>query len=196
MKKCLTLQNIKTTVLLLTSLLLGACSNAPVTMQHYVLDQQLNAYQSPNHNAGTQVTLTRIKLARYLQQSQLAILQQNNQLYFASQHVWAEELNHGISRALRNDINQQQDMYLFAENEPGHQQSQYQLEIQIDHLVATDKAKVILAGKLWLLAQQQLKTSSPFYFELDLTEDGFSHSVTQQRQLLRQLAQQIKRLVE
>lgn len=196
MSKRLYINNIKTLSLLAVICLLSACSSAPVTLKHYLLDQQLNAYQGQTYNGETLVTLQRIKLARYLQQSQLAMLQQDNQLYFASQHVWAEELNHGISRALRNDINQQQDMYIFAANEPGQKQSQYQLQIQIDHLVATDQSKVMLAGKFWLMQQQELKASTPFYFEASLSQDGFDHAVSQQRKLLSQLAEKITQVIQ
>ena len=175
--------------------LLTGCSSPPVELKHYLLDQKLDVYKNTRVQGDIRVELQRIKLARYLQQSQLAILQQDNQLYFASQHVWAEELHHGISRALVNDINLDKEIHIFTPSEPGNHQSQYQLELQIDHLVATDDAKVILAGKLWLLDGKKVKASTPFYFHSELQGDGFSQAVTQQRQLLSQLAQKIIELL-
>lgn len=181
---------------------LAACSSqAQLSVNYYILDHELAAYQQSSstakHNPDKQIVLSQVRLAKYLEQSQLTILQNNHQLYYTSQHVWSEQLKHAIARALVNDFNTaSNDYHLVLKNEPTSHDSRYQLQLQLDHLVATDDSEVILAGKFWLLDHQknkkgELVASSPFYFSKDLSENGFSHSVKQQRQLLKQLANRI-----
>ena len=192
----------KLTVFMLLSASLFSCSSsAPLTINHYILDTDINAYtapkptdQNPEVSAKPpRVVLKQIRLAKYLQQSQLAILQTNQQIYYSQQNIWSESLEHAIARALVNDVNQNNNSYtLLTNNEPHAGKSDYQLTLQLDHFVATDKSEVILAGKYWLTQQGNLVQNAPFYFERTLTEDGFSHAVKQQRSLLKALAKHLQ----
>lgn len=183
----------KKALIFLSVIMLSACSSKPVSMHYYLLDQSTQAYQQLDAQPvkGKTITLSPVKLAKYLQQAQLVILKNSHQLYYSNQNVWAEPLSYGVSRALINQVNSSSEHQLKLASEPHGQSSDYQLQLQIDHLVATENSQAILAGKFWLLKKGQLITNQPFYYEIDLTADGFAHAVGQQRQLINKLAQKI-----
>lgn len=178
----------------LSAILLSACSSAPVNVQYYLLDE-------PDLNADIAVTkvdkklvqahLDKLMLAKYLRQNKLAILE-DNQVYFANQHLWAQALNQGIASALANDVNLGSKVNLMQPNEPGHDNSDYAVQIAIEHLVATQDNQAILQGKFWILSDKQVVKSEVFKFSIGLQQDGFSHSVKQQRALVGKLAQQLQ----
>lgn len=169
---------------------LTACSSPPPQLHYYLLDQDVAAYQLQGRGNLTSVSLEQVKLARYLQQSQLAILN-GHTLSFSSQDVWAEELRHGISRSLVNDFNLSRQYRLQLPSQPGENQPRYQLQLQVDHLVATDDGKVILAGQYWIMDQGKVAVHKSFYLEQALKQDGFEHAVSLQRKTLSSLAQEM-----
>lgn len=182
--------------IIIIGIMLTACSSSPVKVSYYLLDQDTSVYK--NNNAlekRPQLSITRVKLSNYLTQSQLAILQDNNQIYYASQHLWAESLYSNVRRSLVNDLNSQSHYQVRLSGDPSSSVDGYQLDIQIDHLVATDQSNVILAGKYWILKGGKIVSFRDFYLTKALTESGFNHSITQQRQLLRLLADDINQVL-
>lgn len=173
-------------------LMLSACSSAPVKVDYYLLDKDVSAYQNTADTTSLpQLSISRIKLADYLNQPQLAILQNDNRIYYASQHLWAESLYNNIRRSLVNELGKTSKYQVRLISDPSNGNPDYQLDIQIDHLVATDNAKVILAGKFWLMKANKVLTRRDFYLQKDLTNSGFSHAIEQQRLLITELSQQI-----
>lgn len=183
----------KQLLIVILPLFLLACGTTPSTLHYYVLDQDTSAYQQNKPNIEVEkITLSKVILANYLQQPSLSIEQDDHKIYYANQHLWAEDLDSAIARTLTNDFNlSSNEHYMLSNSDPNASEGKYQLQVQLDHFSATQSASVILAGKYWILEGQSTIINRHFYFEKTLLQDGFSHSVSLQRQLLKQLAAQI-----
>lgn len=183
----------KRMIILVSIALLSACSSAPNQVHYYLLDKDTTPYQQKTSTSADvpHLSLMRVKLASYLSQPQLAMQQKNNQIYYATQHLWAESLYENIRRSLVNDLTYVSDYQVRLASDPKLTQDEIKLEIQIDHLVATDSGKVILAGKYWLIKGKNAISKQDFYFSENLAQSGFSYAIEQERALLKQLAEQI-----
>lgn len=178
---------------LLVAWLLTACSATPERPNYYLLANHLPEASSPPATAV--LTLNRLVLADYLNQSSLAMLQGEHQLLFANQHIWAEPLQQGISRVLSHDLSEVSGQSLLLPGEPGALSSDFQLELEIHQFLPTDNGEVVLRGKLWVLADNNLLGSESFDFSVSLEGDGYSQSVARQRQLIRLLAEKIASVI-
>ena len=75
------------------------------------------------------------------------------------------------------------------------------ISIQLAHFHATDKSTVVSSGRYWLsginqqIDQNKNLTSSShiFFFESQLTQDGYAHAVEQLRTLVTSLGTQIEK---
>lgn len=182
----------KLTVTVLLFLLAAGCSSPPSPINYYVLDTTVTEENSREESAGaTIITLQSLKLARYLDQSSLAMLQGQHGVYYAGQHVWAEPLQHGFARSLANDINKTSAARLILADEPGADKGKYQLQLQIDNFAATQDSRVLLSGKFWLINNDQVLAEKIFNLAAELPEDGYAAAVAQQRELITELAKLI-----
>lgn len=177
-------KKIATAILAILFLMVG-CSSTANNTSYYLLTPP-EARQSAEANGGPVILLAELKLANYLQQSGLALLQTDHQVSYATWHVWAEDLQQGIKRALKNDIENQSDITLEFSSRGA--QPSCTLALQIDHFTPTGNAEVVLSGNYRLTGQQQRQTTKPFYLTAALDADGFNHSVEKQRALLTELA--------
>lgn len=177
--------------------LLSSCSTSKVQQVNYYL---LNKSNNVNHSVivnpqSTKIVVQQIRLAEYLTQSNLAMQVNSHQLHYSRQHAWAESLDTAIEKALLNDLNgYQSDMVFLNKNDPLAQDHQYELVLQIDHLIATDQSTVITSGTYWLVSKDENKVTNHkkrFSLEKRLTESGYLHSVSQLRMLLGELSGQI-----
>jgi uncharacterized lipoprotein YmbA len=178
-------------------LFLASCSTSNVKQVNYYL---LNGTNSVNHSAvvtqqSIKVVVQKIRLAEYLTQSNLAMQINDHQLHYSRQHAWAEPLDNAISKALLTDLNEQQsDIVFLNKDDPLALEHQYELVLQFDHLIATDKSTVITSGTYWLVSMNENKVTNHqkrFSLEKRLTENGYLHSVSQLRMLLSELSSQI-----
>ncbi len=182
---------------LLLALMLTACSSAPVKVQYYLLDEVSSEMTQTDASPQTKMTvsLDKLRLAKYLRQNKLTILD-GNQLYFANQHLWAEKLEQGLAHALAADLAAQSAISLLQQNDPGFEQAALSVQLKIDHLAATQDGRVILQGQFWLVKDKQVLAAEAFNFASELQTSGFGHSVKQQRLLVKQLAKQLQRSIE
>lgn len=182
----------KKLIFTISALMLTACSSAPIKVNYYLLDRDTTAYQNTVNTASLpQLSISRIRLADYLNQPQLTILQKDSQIYYANQHLWAESLYSNIRRSLVNELGKTGNYQVRLVSDPSSGNQDYQLDLQIDHLVATDNSEVILAGKYWLIKDNKVIVRRDFYLNKNLANNGFSHAIEQQRLLLTELSQQI-----
>jgi len=184
----------KKLIFTISALMLTACSSAPIKVNYYLLDRDTTAYQNTVNTASLpQLSISRIRLADYLNQPQLTILQKDSQIYYANQHLWAESLYSNIRRSLVNELGKTGNYQVRLVSDPSSDNQDYQLDLQIDHLVATDNSEVILAGKYWLIKDNKVIVRRDFYLSKNLANSGFSHAIEQQRLLLTELSQQINK---
>ncbi len=168
--------------------LLSACSSTPTThINYYLLDANTADFDtSPVKKNGKTITLNKLHLAHYLDNTRLPLLQHDQAVIFASQHVWAEPLSLSIKRILVHDFKYNSPYQLRLNTTPTAQNSDYQLQIEISHFSATDDSTVILIGSYWLNEKEH-----SFHFKRELASDGFNHSVGQQRALISELVKMI-----
>ena len=176
------------TFIFLISLLLSACSSAPTTdINYYLLDTNIvDLDKNSAKKSGETIRLNKLHLAHYLENTRLPLLQHDQVIAFASQHVWAEPLQISIQRILVNDFKRYSPYQLRLKHTPNSKNSDYSLEIHITHFSATDDASVILLGSYWFDEKEH-----SFHFKRELTADGFSHSVGKQRELIAELVKEI-----
>jgi uncharacterized lipoprotein YmbA len=173
--------------ILLAVLVFSSCTSTPTPLNYYLLDNNTTAIkQSLGNNDGKTITLLKLQLAHYLENVHLPLLQHDHTIVYANQHVWAEPLALSIKRILVEDFRQYTHNQLRLKRMPNAKNSDYQLLITITHFSATDDSTVILVGSYWLNEKEY-----SFNFSRDLTADGFSQSVAQQRLLISDLVKMI-----
>ncbi|MDP5130029.1 MAG: ABC-type transport auxiliary lipoprotein family protein [Paraglaciecola sp.] len=171
-----------------------ACS-APVNkVNYYMLYVPTNVSDpSSQANKSIKVRLNKIVLADYLKQSGLSMQINQNQMYFSRHDLWAESLEAAIAKVLLIDLNKSEHMQIIGYNSPLLEQNMMELNVQIDHFYPTDRSTVLVSGAFWITsAKAEKELEQPFFFQLPLSKDGFTHAVEQQRALLQLVAQQIQ----
>lgn len=170
---------------------LTACSSKALRVNYYLLYSAEPV--SVNVTEKTQdIVLNEIILADYLKQSSLAMKIANNKLYFSRQDVWAESLQTAISSALLNDLNVNSAIQFNSYRAPTPKKNGNQITLQIDHLYSTQQSSVEMSGRYWLHLNGNVgSVEFPFYLQLPLKQDGYSHAVSQQRDLITLLANKI-----
>ncbi|MDU0354730.1 ABC-type transport auxiliary lipoprotein family protein [Paraglaciecola aquimarina] len=184
----------KTLLTLLCACLLCACSSAPLHVHYYHLDMAQKPNNALEQSASETVLVLPIELAEYLQSSSLVMQIEQHQLYYSSNHMWAEQLSTGIYKSLLADLNSRGIAYFISNKTPQHKLANTHLKLIINHFHSTDTSKVLAAGRYSLFKKnhKQGMITKPFYFELELHKDGYAHSVQQLRNLITLIAEQIK----
>jgi uncharacterized protein len=177
---------------------LVACSSPAPKVSYYLLYTPLPLNDSESQiPKNKKIVLNKIVLANYLKQSNLVMQINQNQMYFARQDVWAESLESSIFNALLADLNQNSTIQFNSVLAPNIEQKRTELTVQFDHFHATDKSTVVGSGHFWInLPTSNEVIETPFFFSLPLQEDGFSHAVLQQRELLHLLALNIQQVID
>lgn len=187
--------------LLICLILLTACSTQPVVkVNYYFLEQpgqaQPVAGQSP---AKAHVAVQYPRLAGYLNQLNIAMQRDDHQLYYSTQHAWAEKLDIGMHTALLADLNAGSDQYSFvSERAPTADLSTIQVIIDVTHFIPTKDGEVIFSGHYWLLdikqnnKQTEVLQAQDFSYRASLDQDGFPHAVSKLRELIQHLSTDIK----
>ncbi|GGD74869.1 PqiC family protein [Lacimicrobium alkaliphilum] len=176
----------KNSHLLLFVLLLSACSSAPTQITYYMLDNPTRTMSAPNNQAPT-VTLQSLNLPDYLRQDGLVMRLSNNRLQLSSEHYWAQRIDASIETIMLKQLNHPDaSFHLQSITEPLAQQSDYQLHIQIIHLLIEQQNAVRLQARYWVTKSDshQSLMSANSDIDIQLTADGYEHAVEKMRQAL------------
>ncbi|NVK57989.1 MAG: membrane integrity-associated transporter subunit PqiC [Alteromonadaceae bacterium] len=180
-------------------LMLAACSSKPTNVNYYLLHQPASDSKqgSLDISALPAIHLRSLATPDYLKQRNLSLQTSNSELHFAPQHVWAEDFSNGFAMALSDTLVKTHKIRLHTQTQwttPG--QKEYILDIQLDDFIPTYDKKLVLKGTYRL----ELSNLSPqivkFSFELPLNDDGFASSVSQMRELIDLLANDVVSRVE
>jgi len=177
-------------------ILLQACTSPAQKINYYLLHtastDSVNIIP-PNH---PKIMLGKIQLADYLRQDSLVLQINKHELFYSRKDIWAEDLQTSISKALLFDLNQHSSDYHYVNHSVArHSSTRYELVLEVEHFLATDKSQVVAAGKYWLLNQEsgeQLLLNT-FYLQQVLEKDGYLHAVEQLRTLVFALSREISR---
>ncbi|XOV77487.1 MAG: membrane integrity-associated transporter subunit PqiC [Aestuariibacter sp.] len=179
------------------SLALVACSNSPMPMYHYQLDEASDSkIKHINFAERNIVTLSRLEVPGYLKQSSLVLKQADQQLHFSTSHLWAEVPQLAIYNALLEDLNNQSDTLHFISWHNKHKvNQQMSVKVVIRHFYPTEGGDVVLSGYAELTNSEKNSVAmKEFYIQSDLKSDGFAHAVAVMRQQLTQMADEILQL--
>lgn len=192
------------------SLVIVACSSQSATNANYYLLNEANNQASTktqksmsDNTSSHYISVNKIRVSDYLSQPNIAMQMQDHQLYFSNSHLWAERLDSGIFKSLLNDLNQQSDsLHFVSHDSPVIGKTSAKLIVEIEHFIATVNSEVVLIGQFWLIGettkdQTMIKNiKRNFNYSLPLEKDGYPHSVSQMRQLLALLSDNIAQLAE
>ncbi|WP_444996386.1 PqiC family protein [Aliikangiella sp. IMCC44359] len=180
--------------------LYGCSSNSVDKTQYYLLNNnplKTKSINNINHsNTQTQkaIYLNRIVLPDYLLQPRLVMKISTNQLHYAQYHLWAEALESSIPKVIINNLNQNSESYYLTQTNQ-YSMDHQNLTIQIDHFYPTHESKVILSGQYWLANQNQIPKNATFYFEKQLSQNGYAHAVSSMQLLLDELTQHLSQFL-
>lgn len=182
-------------------MLLLSCTSEPLNVRYYLLHTPANKVLPHSDTTKPVAVLQSLKVADYLRQSSLVLQVDDHELHFSRQDVWAEKLQSAFYNALLQDLNNKGQRNYLASSAPEATVATTVIKVQLNHFHATDTSKVVSSGRYWLTANNANKDSNKtlvtsahsFYFESDLTQDGYSHGVEQLRKLIGKLANQIEK---
>ena len=180
--------------------LLVGCSSAPLSKSHYYLLNNQQAELKTNTTSNQpikpkEVMVLSVKdLPEYLNQPHLVMKIADHKLNYAHFHLWAEPLQLGLKKALLAELNaNNSESYFIAENRDSLDDNLTSLVVNIDYFHPTSDSLVTLSGQYWLSKanKDQYSSVQPFYFEQQLEQDGYPHSVAKMRALVAKLAVKI-----
>lgn len=182
-------------------LMLCGCVTSPErTQQVYLLNSDVPIMDGSDENVASIVVIDKILLAEYLMRPNLVMQVDGNQLYYSDMDLWAENLQTSIHRTLLAWLNEYaKDTRFVAYNSPEAAAGQKHLVVSIEHFMPTDKGTVISNGQYWLIEKGQPSnqvSQQRFALTSTLSQEGYSHSVTQLAKQLTQLSAQIVADVE
>jgi len=185
-------------IILSIGLLLQACTSPAEKINYYLLHTpSADSVKMVNPQA-PKIVLGKIQLADYLRQDSLVLQLSEHELFYAPRDIWAETLQTAIAKALLFDLNQQSSDFQYINHTSAKPGSvRYELTLEVEHFLATDKSQVVTTGSYRLTNQatgEQLLLE-PFYLQQILEKDGYPHAVKQLRTLILALSHNINRSI-
>jgi len=185
------------TINLLTLILIG-CSTTPAEIKLYRLSSPPAATNDIENSKvfkpdTPMLLVDPVKLADYLNNRNLVMQINHHQIYSASHHLWAEDLDNAIANALLHKLKPLEERFhLINSSNRLKELAKYRLLLEIDTFHATDQSQVIASGKYWLTENtQKLILAKSFSYTLNLEQDGYSHSVEKLNRTIELLATDI-----
>jgi uncharacterized lipoprotein YmbA len=178
-------------ILLLVNVL-AACASAPEPIKYYMLAPPSSpADRVVERSSKPSLVIEEVELAAYLRQSGMIMQTGDNQLVVSRNHLWAEDLELAVPKALVWQLQQQSDDYsYYIRTLDWVGQADYRLRVRMDSLQFTDQGEVVAAGRYQLITA--LQPGAPvfvdFSFRRDITQDGYAHAVAEINALLGLLA--------
>ncbi len=174
---------------------LAACSSTPIQDRYYSLVLASGNAPVPGGEdaTGGRMVVGPIVLARYLDQSGLALQTGSSEIQSARHHFWAESLDEAIAKVLVQDIARGLNN-VNVEREAGRWSSEVhcRVRVEFDKFHATTNSEVHATGRYWLHGVTPSTVSrQEFDIVNRLSADGYAHAVSQLRSSLASLAARI-----
>jgi uncharacterized lipoprotein YmbA len=141
------------------------------------------------------VVLDKILLADYLKRPNLVMQINDNQLYYSDVDLWAESLQEDIHNTLLAWLNENaKNTRFISYDSPQVSNDLERVMISIRRFMPSDKGDVITNGQYWIINNvngDNLTSQHSFSFTSELSQEGYSHSVSLLAEQLSQLSIQI-----
>lgn len=168
---------------------LVGCASSGSALQYYLLHSTTssfaNEYETPPHR----LLINKIILPDYLKQRGLVYQTSSTSLHIATDHLWAEPLDEGITKSLKASL-RSQGVMLVTHNMNAKEANDY-LTLQIDDFIATWQGDIILSGQYTVKHIDESQSARNFEYILPLAVDGFPASIEVMREAIHALAENI-----
>lgn len=190
----------KKTMLIMLSLLHGACTSNLVQDTYYSLSLGKPHYPAevPEEQRSARLTLTHVTLPRFLDKQNLVMQNGAHTLVSAHHHFWAEPLEDGIAKVLVQEI-MHVSKSLRVERNAGRWASKghCSLRLEFDAFHPTEAGQVISSGRFWLQGSEKDNVVvQTFSYSDNLLRDGYPQVVEQLRASLQNVASTIVTSIE
>ena len=175
------------------ALLVGAsligCASSGSALQYYLLHSTTSPSATQYASAPHRLLINKIVLPDYLKQRGLVYQTSSTSLHIATEHLWAEPLDEGITKALKAAL-RTQNVTLVTHDENTKEVQDY-LTLQIDDFIATWQGDIILRGQFIIKHTNDSQSASDFAYTLPLSTDGFPASIEVMREAIHALSEDI-----
>ncbi|MDO6568889.1 ABC-type transport auxiliary lipoprotein family protein [Alteromonas sp. 1_MG-2023] len=175
---------------LVMTLLLGAslvgCVSSGGTLQYYLLHSTSSQATSETSSS---LLINKIILPDYLKQRGLVYQTSSTNLHIATEHLWAEPLDEGITKALKGAL-RSKGVTLLTHNVDAQNVQDY-LTLQIDDFIATWQGDIVFSGQYTLKHLDEAQSAIHFDYTFPLENDGFPASIEVMREAITALATDI-----
>lgn len=172
------------------------CTSGPVPIEYYLLNAPPGAEPaaSVSCDQSQPMLIESVELSSFLRQPGLVLQRGPNKVVVSNTHLWAENLDNALPKALMKDLQQLSGgCRYYLKGHDWVSGEHYRLFLRVDNLQATTAGEVITSGRFQIVDStgQQPPTMKEFSFSRDLVEDGYTHAVVQLELLVRQIAASI-----
>tara|TARA_B100001063_G_C16737922_1_gene543059 strand:+ start:803 stop:1417 length:615 start_codon:yes stop_codon:yes gene_type:complete len=178
---------------LILALLVGAsligCASSGSALQYYLLHSTTSPSATQHASSPHHLLINKIVLPDYLKQRGLVYQTSSTNLHIATEHLWAEPLDEGITKSLKAAL-RTQGVMLVTHNVNAKEVSDY-LTLQIDDFIATWQGDIILSGQYVVKHIDDSQSAKNFEYILPLAVDGFPASIEVMREAIYALADDI-----
>ncbi len=187
-------QNLAITYLIAGLIMLGGCASSKLPQSHsYLLRSSASTPAADNHHAPARVSIGQISVPAYLQRDELLVLISPREVRPARQHRWAEPLQQGIGRYLRDRL----EASLATDSSKA--QSPLRVDIHIDELLGTLDGKITLKARYRVsdsATRNSTATEHRIESQFAQQEDGYDGLVSGYETALDNLAESIAKTVK
>ena len=170
-------------------MMLSGCASSGV--QFYTLDNHLKFEPAASDKP---LVLASIKLASYLKNRQLHVLDANNHVSYSSVHLWAEPLEEGLQRILANDLEKLAQRAILRKGEAGDFCAL--LSLRIEKFSPDTQGNTSLSGRWFYYSNRKLMLTHNFHYQQKLKADGFAAATQSLRTLMTTLAADIAKKIQ
>ncbi|WP_158969660.1 membrane integrity-associated transporter subunit PqiC [Paraglaciecola sp. L3A3] len=176
----------KVIILLFSFYLLVSCTSQPLDVRYYNLYTANKPVDFIAKEKLETIILLPIMVADYLKPTNLVIQLDKHQLYYSPTNMWAEDLSSDFHKALIQDLNNNSHYNFRSKKSVAANTAKTHILIELEHFHSTGSSKAVVSGvySIYNKKNHQGIINKGFYFELELVEDGFTHSVLQLRNLV------------
>ena len=175
-------------LILVTALLLGACSSQPVEPTRYYLLRSPVAVASGEQESVAEFALGSVEVATYIDRSGLVQEMAGGEIHMARHHQWAEPLRVSLRRFLAAGIGAEagQTVAMMTTSlELGR------IDVSIDQLHGNSRGEAVLVAFWAVNAVDGTVVNHQFSETRSLSRDGYTALVEAEQELLQQLARRI-----
>ena len=180
-------EQIMRAIILVSAVLLAACSGTPVQTQYYLLRSDIEQ-QSRDLAPSRTYAMGRLLIAPYIEQPGIVLETNAGEIRPAMHNQWAEPMNQGLRQFLRIEVSAAIGEDIFPKE---YSEGDLVFDVRIDQLHGTAEGDALLVAYWWVQQDGEILASYQFSETAALTRDGYGALVNAEKALLSKLAGRI-----